>query len=300
MKTSKTSKTSRIILIVCCSALVSLTVFCWQAARLSPSIPYSESYLSQIIPSVTSSPIKAASVSARMTPIASIDATLRIPIITYHYVEYVQNPNDAMRHKLAINPALFEQQVKALHDHNVETYFVKEIPRLLNQENELATRSAVLTFDDGYRDFYINAFPILKKYKTKGTIYIISNFLDRYDFLTRDEVAEMLKSGLIEVGSHTLDHAYLKNGQYEYVKRQILESKSDLEKLFGIQVETFAYPFGAYDDQSVNLVKEASYSAAVSTVPGVLHSSKQLFTLTRWRAGALNGIYSVDSLDHLR
>lgn len=232
--------------------------------------------------------------------LASPSARMRIPIITYHYVEYVKNRADTMRQKLTINPRLFEQQIKSLHDHQVQTYFVKEIPSLLKGDLALASKSAVLTFDDGYRDFYTDAFPILKKYQMKGTIFLISSFLGRNDFLTLEQVTEMLDSGLIEVGSHTLHHANLKKANLGYATDEIVQSKANLEKLFGISIESFAYPYGAFDDQAVRLVKEASYSAAVSTVPGANHHPQDLFVLRRWRAGVLNGTYSAESLDTLQ
>jgi peptidoglycan/xylan/chitin deacetylase (PgdA/CDA1 family) len=233
-------------------------------------------------------------------PHATPTAKLRLPIITYHYVEFVKDKRDVIRQKLTINPRLFEQQIKSLHDAGVQSYFVKDVPALLKGELVLATKSAVLTFDDGYRDFYTDAFPILKKYQMKSTIFLISSFLGRNDFLTLDQVTEMLSSGLIEVGSHTLHHANLKKANLSYATDEIVQSKANLEKLFGIPVESFAYPYGAYDDQAVKLVKEASYSAAVSTVPGVSHTQDDLFTLKRWRAGVLDGIYSSASLDALQ
>ena len=238
--------------------------------------------------------------ATKTASIATPTAKLRLPIITYHYVEFVKDKRDVIRQKLTINPRLFEQQIKSLHDAGVQSYFVKDVPALLKGELVLATKSAVLTFDDGYRDFYTDAFPILKKYQMKSTIFLISSFLGRNDFLTLDQVTEMLGSGLIEVGSHTLHHANLKKANLNYATDEIVQSKANLEKLFGISVESFAYPYGAYDDQTVKLVKEASYSAAVSTAPGVSHTQDDLFTLKRWRAGVLNGVYSSASLDALQ
>lgn len=239
-------------------------------------------------------------VATETASLASSPAKLRLPIITYHYVEFVKDKKDTIRQKLTINPRLFEQQVKSLHDAGVQTYFVKEVPALVRGDLQLASKSAVLTFDDGYRDFYTDAFPILKKYQIKSTIFLISSFLGRSDFLTLDQVTEMLGSGLIEVGSHTLHHVNLKKANLNTATVEIAQSKTNLEKLFGISVESFAYPYGAYDDQAVRLVKEASYSAAVSTVPGAFHTQDDLFILKRWRAGVLDGVYSSASLDALQ
>ncbi|MEI7653283.1 MAG: polysaccharide deacetylase family protein [bacterium] len=305
-----------IFIVIVCAILFAILSFAYMGrsrGHIFSSLGYGDEYfvtthltpipLAQIIEKSSLTVQSATSSALISTPSASFatpSSRMRIPIITYHYVEYVKNRLDTTRIKLTINPRLFEEQLKSLHDGGVQTYFIKEIPSLLKGDLVLATKSAVLTFDDGYRDFYTDAFPVLKKYQMKGTIFLISSFLGRNDFLTLEQVTEMLDSGLIEVGSHTLHHANLKKANLSYATDEIVQSKANLEKLFGISVESFAYPYGAFDDQAVRLVKEASYSAAVSTVSGVHHTLDDLYTLKRWRAGVLQGTRSADILDALQ
>ena len=70
-------------------------------------------------------------------------------------------------------------------------------------------------------------------------------------------------------------------------KKQIVDSRRDLEEMFNIRVETFAYPYGAFAAETVDLVKEGQYSAAVSVIAGVQHSPKDLYYLSRIRAGMI-------------
>lgn len=215
---------------------------------------------------------------------ASVSA--KIPIIMFHYVEFVQDVNDLIRRQLDINPYLFEGQLKALHDVNFDTYFVRDVPDILNGNIDYnASRSAVLTFDDGYEDFYRDAFPILKKYQMKATIYIIYDYIGRRGFLSVNEIRELINSGLVEVGSHTFDHIYLSKIASDEARRQIVDSKKAFEERFGIDIKTLAYPYGAFDQQAIDLTKEASYSAAVSVIPGSIQSNNNLFYLYRIRAG---------------
>lgn len=221
----------------------------------------------------------------RATASATTVPIMKIPIIMYHYVEYVKDINDLVRKKLNINPYLFEGQMKSLEEAGFKTYFVKDVPDILNGKIGLSSKSAILTFDDGYEDFYTVVFPILKKYQLRATAYIIYDFIGRKGFMNEKEINEILASDLVEIGSHTLDHLYLKLVPESTARKQIFESKQKLEERFRIKIMTFAYPYGAFTQETVNLVKEAGYIAAVTVIPGMQQSEQNLFYLSRVRPG---------------
>ncbi len=210
---------------------------------------------------------------------------VKLPIIMYHYVEYVKDENDLIRKKLDINPYLFEGHLRSLHNADYITYFIKDIPDILGGNIENAKKTIFLTFDDGYEDFYTVVFPLLKKYQMKATIYIIYDFIGRKGFLTEKEIRELIESGLIEIGSHTLDHVYLKQAPESVIRKQIIESKKKFEERFGIEIKTFAYPYGAFTKEAIDIVKEAGYTAAVSVIPGMQQSKENLLYLSRVRPG---------------
>lgn len=241
--------------------------------------PYYEKQVFQKPPDIE----KEATVTAR------VNDKMRLPIVMYHYVEYVQDAGDLIRKRLNITPDSFERQLKMMKAEGFETYFVKDVPDFLHAHRIPSEKPIILTFDDGYEDFYTVAFPILQKYKMKSTIYIMYNYIGRKGYLTHQEIAKLIQSGLVEIGSHTLDHSYLKHAQKAASKREIVDNKRKLEERFGVNVSTFAYPYGAFDKETVSLVKEASYSAAVSVISGMYQSESNLFYLSRIRAGALSG-----------
>lgn len=218
---------------------------------------------------------------------ASADFRLRIPIVMYHYVEVVQNPRDRLRQKMDVQPSAFEAQLSDLVRRGYAFYFVKDLPALLRGDGKPAPRSIALTFDDGYEDFYADVFPLLKKYGAKATLYVMNDFLGKPGYVTEEQVKEIIKSGLVEIGSHTLDHADLRSLPAAEARRQIADNKRELEGKFGIPVETFAYPYGRYATSTPELVKEAGYTAAVTTRPGEDHSLSGVFLLTRERPGIL-------------
>lgn len=208
---------------------------------------------------------------------------VKIPIIMYHYVEYVKDAKDIIRKKLSISPFLFEQHLRTLKDAHYETYFVKDIPQILDGTIDYSTHSAILSFDDGYQDFYTDVFPLLKKYNMRATLYIITNYIGKKGFLDEGQIRQLIDSDLVEIGSHTQDHVYLKISPKDYATKQIQESKKTLEKTFGIKVKTFAYPYGAFNEVAIDTVKQTGYTAAVSVIPGQMQSKDNLFFLSRIR-----------------
>lgn len=217
--------------------------------------------------------------------ILSLSTPIRLPIIMYHYVEKVTDKNDTTRIKLDTSPEVFEGHLMTLRNAGYETYFVKDIPDILVGKKEVSTHSVILTFDDGYEDFYTVAFPLLKKYKIRSTVYVIYDFIGRPGFLNKKQIAELIDSGYVEIGSHTLDHINLKTAKPEIARKQIGESKRLLEQDFHFEVKSFAYPLGALNPQVVEMVKEASYSGAVSVISGVMQSDENLYYLSRIRPG---------------
>jgi len=225
---------------------------------------------------------------------------IKLPIIMYHYVEYIKNLEDVVVKRLDINPAVFEKQLATLKENGYQTYFVKDIPEILDGKIKISSKSAVLTFDDGYEDFYTIVFPLLKKYQMKATIYIIYDFIGRKGFLNKTQIEEIAKSNLVEIGSHTLDHVYLKQSPETVARKQIFESKKRLEEMLGFDIKTFAYPYGAFNQKTIELVKEASYSAAVSVISGTHQSKENLFYLSRVRADAFTGAYMIRILEKFK
>lgn len=202
----------------------------------------------------------------------------------YHYVEY-SDPKDPGRVKLSISPSVFENQLKAMQKDNFQTIFARDISNVISQKND---KKIVLTFDDGYEDFYYYVFPLLKKYQMKGTIYIIYNFIGKKDYLNEFQIKEMIASGLVELGAHTLNHAYLKDMKENLAWKEIYDCKILLEKMFAVPVPSFAYPFGAFNKETVNLVRKAGYTNAVSVIPGIMQSDTNDLFLFRIRPGYIN------------
>jgi peptidoglycan/xylan/chitin deacetylase (PgdA/CDA1 family) len=236
-----------------------------------------------------STPTPIQSAFGKPPAIASISATIRVPILLYHYVEYVQDKRDKMRQSLNIPPNVFEAQVKTLVDAGYTFMTARNLGDVLDGKAPLPQKPVVLTFDDGHWDFYTDVLPILKQYQVKATAYIIPGFIGGSDFMTQPEVQAVVNSGLVDIGAHTVHHVSLKGKLLPIVQYEVDQSKTMLEQTYNLHVVSFAYPNGYFDQQAVQVVKDAGFTTAVSTIPGIEQNQQNRFFLYRLRPGYRTG-----------
>ncbi len=202
-----------------------------------------------------------------------------VPIMMYHNVQqsthYVPN---------TVSPQNFADHMAFLKKNNFKVLSLDELVNIIQSGKPLPRKSAVITFDDGYEDNYIYAYPILKKYNFPAIIFVPSDQVDTKGFLTTDQIKEMMQHG-IAIGSHTRTQAYLPNESYESQKDQIFESKRIIEEKFSQPVQYIAYPTGGFSEQIKALVKEAGYKGACTTNRGFDKSDKDVYELNRIRFG---------------
>ena len=205
-----------------------------------------------------------------------------IPIIMYHSV----SPNADPENRLVVSPGTFERQMRYLKNHKYNVVSLKEVAYLLTHNVKIPSKTIAITFDDGYRDNFQYAFPVLKKYNLPATIFIILNEVGRsqQDRLSWEEIIIMRDSGLITFGSHALGPEPLINiKSADELKRQIFESKRLLEDKLKEKVDIFSYAGGMHNDAIKNLVAEAGYKIAVVTNPGKKFPNNDVLALKRLR-----------------
>lgn len=216
---------------------------------------------------------------------------IKAPILMYHYIQVNPNPQgDPSRDKLLVTPTNFEAQLQYLKENGWTTISLDELVEGLKNPGKLPEKPIILTFDDGYLDFYTTAAPLLAKYNMKGAVYVLSQGSKRGPgfYMTDEQIKELSTSPLITIASHTQTHTYLKGRSEPTQRREIIESKKELEALIGKPVEHFAYPYGAFDETSLRLVKEAGYKSATSTIISTKNNLSNLHTLRRVRMGNLS------------
>jgi len=221
----------------------------------------------------------------------------KVPILLYHYVEYVKDKKDTIRESLNVTPNIFEEQIKTLIANNYTFMTAKEMGEVIDGKKELPGKPVLLTFDDGHWDFDTEVLPILKKYNIKATAYIITGFIGGSDFMSKGQLQNVIDSGLVDVGAHTVHHVALKGRLYLIAQYEISESKNWLKSNYGVDAVSFAYPNGSFDKQAIDLVKNAGYTTGVSTIPGVTQSTQNRFYLYRLRPGYRTGANLINFLE---
>ncbi|MHB8903774.1 MAG: polysaccharide deacetylase family protein [Patescibacteria group bacterium] len=216
-----------------------------------------------------------------------LSSAQNIPILMYHYIEPA--PASSTLKGLYLDPAIFRSQLNEIKKDNYNSVFVSEAANSLISKKSLPKNSLALTFDDGYEDFYMTVFPLLKKCKIKATVYVIINALDKPGYLTKNQLRELANSEYIEIGSHTFNHPDLTTLNQFKSEYEIIKSKKALEDIINKPVLSFCYPFGRYQNYDVKLASRAGYLAALTTASGVSHNKSELMALTRLRPGARSG-----------
>lgn len=206
--------------------------------------------------------------------------TAIVPILVYHAIRpYIQSDTAGVRRYIA-TPATLEAELSWLKTNGFTSITFDDLTRHLTHGDALPPKPVILSFDDDWEGQYSYGLPLLKKYGFTATFYVWVVVVGRKHHMTWDEV-KALDEAVMQVGCHTLTHPYLQRiRDDESLQREILGSKQTIERHIGKPITSFAYPFGQYNERVVSFVREAGFTSARSTWPGVVYSSDGLFSLT--------------------
>jgi peptidoglycan/xylan/chitin deacetylase (PgdA/CDA1 family) len=265
-----------------------VVLFCIFSVFLAFIVAFIQSQFHQII-ETQKSEVQQIPKSVQDTMPLKPSVSIRVPILLYHYVEYVRDKRDTIRQSLDIMPNTFDAQVKTLLDAGYTFLTASELADILDGKLTMPAKPILLTFDDGHWDLYTDVLPILEKYHVKATAYIISGHIDGADFMTKEQFQSVIQSGLIEVGAHTIHHVALAGKLNPVVLYEVGQSKKQLEDIYHISVTSFAYPGGSFDQKAIEAVRSFGYHTAVSTIPGIEQSQVNRLFLYRLRPGYRTG-----------
>ncbi len=205
---------------------------------------------------------------------------IQVPIVLYHHIRPITPDMNALAKGLSVTPEVFDRQLEYLEKNEFSTITLDQFYSALIGKESLPEKSIVLTFDDGYKDAYTYALPLLEKHHLKGVAFVITQAVGTSEYLTWDQIREMDKSGVFEIESHTLTHPELPKLSHKKMKKELEESKKILEEKIEKPIEFFCYPYGRY---SKEIVKEAGYKGAFTTHYGTTHTLPSIFETTRVR-----------------
>lgn len=198
-----------------------------------------------------------------------------VPIFMYHFI--LDDYGDFPDTENFLKPETLEEQLKYISENGYQTIFMDEMDDLYKYEKPVG-----LTFDDCFVYFYNNAFPLLKKYNQKATIFIITDYINGENYLTEEQLKEIADSGLVKIESHTKTHEYLDEMTYEEQLEQAVESKERLEAITGQKVTVYCYPSGRFNNTTIDIIKEY-YDFGLEMLGGVCNTDtlKDNYHITR-------------------
>jgi peptidoglycan/xylan/chitin deacetylase (PgdA/CDA1 family) len=214
----------------------------------------------------------------------------KVPILMYHSISHTATPQFK---QFTVSPTLFEQHMAYLSQHFYTPITVTHFVNSLAQEvSVLPERPVVLTFDDGFADFFLDALPILKRYGFCATLYISTAFIGQTSLWLRrekeatrpvlswDQLMVISRCG-IECGAHSHSHPQLDVLPSSLAYDEITRCKHILEDRLGQQVMSFAYPYGYYTGTVRKLVQTAGYTSACAVKHALSSVATDPFVLAR-------------------
>jgi len=215
-----------------------------------------------------------------------------IPILMYHSIS--EEPATANHPYFLTNscPRVFAEHMRFLHENGYETVSLTETIRCL-KAGQTSPKSVVLTFDDGYDDFYTNAYPVMSLYGFNATVFLPTDYIgneprsfNNKRCLTWNQVRELHRAG-VTFGSHTVTHPQLRSVAQRDLAYEVRHSKETLENELDSKIESFCYPY-AFPEHDVRFrlalrsqLEESGYKHGVCTILGVARKGDDTFFLKR-------------------
>lgn len=201
------------------------------------------------------------------------EKNLEIPIFLYHHI--VKEESEIQYDYMQTTEKTFEEQIRGLENLGYHFISYQDLIDYNNGQKKLYKKSCVLTFDDGCKDIYTNAYPILQKYNIPFTMFVVTNAVGADGCASWKELKEMQDSGLALIASHSTNHTEFNKLSVEETLENIDSSYKALEENLGEQkTKIFTYPYGLYSQEQLEPLKEEGY--VINLTDNKINKSKDL------------------------
>ena len=208
-----------------------------------------------------------------------------VPILMYHAISFKDNDT------LHVRPDNFSKQIEFLNKNGYSVISLDELVQGIETDRKFPHKTVVITFDDGFEDNFLYAFPVLAKYNMSATIFLITDYIGIRDgYLSGDQIRLMSRNN-IDFGGHTRSNIYLPSVEdTDQLWNEIAGCKADIAKMIDKEVGLFCYPIGGFNESIKNVVKKAGYKAACTTNRGKDRFNKDPYELKRVKVTNSDGV----------
>ncbi len=207
---------------------------------------------------------------------------IHLPVLMYHHIQGKDAATADKQTSLTVYTDYFTAQMQYLKNKNYNFVRMNDLTNFFDSGTSIPARSVLITFDDGYEDFYTDAYPILQRLGIPATMFVPTGLIDNPDYLTWSQISQM--NGLILFANHTWSHANIElSGQK--MKYEISTADTQLFNHSLNSPKVFAYPYGLTSSQAESYLSSLDYKAAFTTVSGNILCKGKRFDLPRIRIG---------------
>lgn len=223
-----------------------------------------------------------------------------LPILMYHSISDDPEPGLSPYYKVNTSPSVFRQHIGFLVEQGYNSIRLAKAVELLKLGAPMPEKSVVITFDDGFRSIFTEAFPVLQEHGFTATVFLPTAFIGspRCSFkdkecLTWDEARDLQKFG-IDFGSHTVSHPRLIELSWKDIETEVRQSKSELEQNLGGPINTFAHPYAfpqanrQYVQGFRKLLAKSGYVCCATTAIGSVRRGDDPYGLKRLPVNSLD------------
>ncbi len=195
------------------------------------------------------------------------DIKYALPIFMYHWVR--DDTGGYAYPENMVRPETLRQQVEYIVNNGYEPIFMTEIDDITKYNKPVA-----LTFDDGFICFYLYAYPILKQYNIKSTLFVITDYVGKEGYCTKEQLMEMKESGIVDIQAHTQTHPHLAWLSASEMHDQMNNCNTYLKNELGIDSTILCYPYGSYNASTIDEAKKMGYKYGIAMDGGVHYSNR--------------------------
>jgi len=179
-----------------------------------------------------------------------------------------------------IRMEVFKEHLEEIKNLNLEFISFQKFEKIVN--NKIDKNYLLLTIDDAFSSFYLNAWPIIKKNKIPIILFVSTREVGKYGYMTWDQIREIAASDLVTIGNHSHSHEYLIDWDKKKIKEDLDLAIKIFNKELGYSPNLFSYPFGEYSNILKKIVADLNFKFAFGQHSGVIDLSKNFLELPRF------------------
>jgi len=225
------------------------------------------------------------SVAENLVMPSGSDYCLNVPVLMYHHIQPENLARELGQTSLTVDSVVFDQQMAYLVSEGYTSISADELANSLKTRSALPAKPIVITMDDGYKDNFEYAFPVIQKYGLIANIMIPTGLMENPGWLTWNDLKTMVDSGKFFAYDHTWSHVALAGASDEKIQTEVVTAKKQLEEHLDKTVNVFAYPYGSENSKVADILRQNGFSVAFSTIPGKTQCDSFIMALHRTRVG---------------